>query len=150
MDNKEIARELKSLCKIDIDAFFAYTETFRHIDAPDAKKNVERFRDDHERHIKDLSDEIRSLGEEPPKFSRDFKGYVLDVFTKVRSLTGTEGSMKALRSGEETTNKKYGEAVKLGFPDRILTLINRNFKDEQGHLSYIEQAIKNQVWKKAA
>ena len=150
MDNKEIARELKSLCKIDIDAFFAYTETFRHIDAPDAKKNVERFRDDHERHIKDLSDEIRSLGEEPPKFSRDFKGYVLDVFTKVRSLTGTEGSMKALRSGEETTNKKYGEAVKLGFPDRILTLINRNFKDEQGHLSYIEQAIRNQVWKKAA
>lgn len=150
MDNKEIARELKSLCRLDIDAFFAYTEALRHIDIPDVKKNVEGFRGDHERHIKDLSEEVRSLGEEPPGFSRDLKGYVLDVFTKVRSLTGTEGSLKALRSGEETTNKRYGEAVKHDFPERISGLINRNFKDEQRHLSYIEQAIKDQVWKKAA
>jgi len=54
MENREIARELKSLCKLDIDAYFAYTETFRHIDIANVKRNIERFREDHEKHIKDL------------------------------------------------------------------------------------------------
>jgi len=78
------------------------------------------------------------------------KGYILDVFTKVRSFTGTEGALKALRTGEETTNRRYGKAVTMDFPDRIKTLVDKNYRDEQLHLSYIEQALKDQVWKKAA
>lgn len=150
MDNKEIIKELKSLCQLDIDAFFAYNETLRHIDKADVKTQVEHFKADHERHIKNLSDQIRSLGEEPPEFSRDFKGFVLDAFTKIRSITGTEGALKALRSGENITNKRYANASKLEFPERIKDLVEKNFKDEQRHLHYIEQALSDRVWEKAA
>lgn len=150
MDNKEIAKELKSLCKVDIDAFFAYTEGLGRIDIAVVKGDIERFKADHERHIKDLSDEIRALGEEPPKFSRDMKGYILSVFTKIRTLTGNEGALKALKSGEEVTSRNYGDAVKMDLPTRIKALVEKNLGDEQRHLAYFEQAIKDQVWKKAA
>ncbi len=150
MEKRDIAKELRALCKLDIDAYFAYQETLHHIEEKDVKANIERFRGDHERHIKEISEELRTLGEKPPEFSRDFKGYVLDVFTKVRSLTGTEGALKALKGGEETTNKKYGAAVKLDFPTNIKNLIERNYQDAQKHLSWIENAINTKAWKKAA
>lgn len=150
MEKMEIASELRALCKLDIDAYFAYQEALRHIEEKDIKANVERFRGDHERHIKEVSEEIRTLGEKPPEFSRDLKGYVLGVFTKVRSLTGTEGALKALKSGEETTNRKYETAVKMDFPTNVKNLIERNFQDAQKHLSWIENAINTKAWKKAA
>lgn len=150
MEKRDLVKELNSLCKLDIDAYFAYQETLHHIEEKEIKANIERFRVDHERHIKDISEELRTLGEKPPEFSRDLKGYVLDVFTKVRSLTGTEGALKALKGGEETTNKKYGAAVKLDFPTNIKTLIERNYHDEQNHLKWIENAINTKAWKKAA
>lgn len=150
MDNKEIVKELKSLCQLDIDAFYAYNETMHHFNIVDMKSHIENFKEDHERHIKDLSDAIRSLDEQPPEFSRDFKGYLLGAFTKVRSLTGTEGALKALRSGEESTNKRYGKAVNMDFPAGIKALVEKNYRDAQSHLAYIEKALNERVWKKAA
>lgn len=150
MENREIAKELKSLCQLDIDAIHAYNETLHHLDLKEVKNTVEKFKGDHERHVKDLSALIRSLGEEPPSFKPDIKGYMLDVFTKIRSLTGNEGAIKSLKSGEDLTNKRYGEAVKKAFPANIKEIVQRNFRDEERHLHYIEQAIKDQVWKKAA
>ncbi|MBI1912335.1 MAG: ferritin-like domain-containing protein [Deltaproteobacteria bacterium] len=150
MEDRDILKELKSLCQLDIDAVHAYNESLRHIDAPDVKKQIESFRGDHERHINELSESIRKLGDEPPKFSKDFRGYVLDAFTKVRSLTGIEGALKALRSGENMTNKRYGEARNIDFPALTKELIEKNFRDEQRHLKYIEQAIDSRVWEKAA
>ncbi|WKZ31933.1 MAG: ferritin-like domain-containing protein [Thermodesulfobacteriota bacterium] len=150
MENKEIAKELISLCKIDIDAVHAYNQALRHLDIAGVRNEIESFRGDHERHIKELSDAIRTFDEEPPEFSKDFKGYLLDAFTRVRSLTGAEGALKALKGGEEMTNRNYSNAVKMAFPPPLKSLIEKNYRDEQRHLNYIEQAIRDQVWKKAA
>lgn len=150
MDRKDIIRELKSLCQLDIDAVHAYDECLHHIDLPDVKKDIEQFKGDHERHITHLSDFIRSYDEEPPKKSPDLKGYLLDVFSKIRSLSGTEGALKSLKNGENLTNKRYYDAVALDFPPNIKTMIEKHYADERRHLSYVEEAINSKVWKKAA
>jgi len=75
---------------------------------------------------------------------------MLDVFSKLRSLTGTEGALKSLRGGENLTNKRYARAIDLDFPANIKNVIAANYKDEQRHLKYVEEAIDNKIWKKAA
>lgn len=150
MDNSDIVKELRSLCQLDIDAIHAYNECLKHIDITEVKRNVEQFRADHERHVKDLSALIHSFKEKAPEFSPDLKGYMLDIFSKIRSLTGTEGALKSLRGGENLTNKRYARAIELDFPANIKNVIAANYKDEQRHLKYVGEAIDTKVWKKAA
>lgn len=150
MDNAGIVKQLKSLCQLDIDAIHAYMRAKEHIKQTDIKNTISDFEADHKRHVKDLSEMIKSYGDQPPEFSRDFKGYLLEGFAAMRSVTGTEGALKALRSGEKMTNKDYGEAVSLDFPATVLTLLRRNFDDEQRHLKYIDQSISTRAWGKAA
>jgi hypothetical protein len=54
------------------------------------------IRDDHKRHIELLASEIPTLGGTPPDYSPDFKGYLISGFTSLRSITGTEGALKAM------------------------------------------------------
>lgn len=150
MENSDIIKELKSLCQLDIDAVHAYNECLHHIDVPEVKRQIEQYRADHERHIKDLSALIHSYKEKAPEFSPDLKGYMLDVFSKIRSLSGTEGALKSLKGGENLTNKRYAKAIDLDFPANIRSVIERNYRDEQRHLTYVEECIDNKVWKKAA
>ncbi len=150
MNSKEVADRLRSLCQLDIDAIHAYNKAVEHISEMDIKNAIVKFRDDHERHVKDLSDQIRSYGGNPPGFSKDFKGFMLQAFTSIRSVTGTEGALKAMQGGEKMTNKSYGDAVSQDFPPMVMGLLKRNYEDEQRHLSYIEQCINNRVWEKAA
>lgn len=150
MDNKEIAGRLKSICQLDIDAIHAYAQALEHIEQADIKKTIARFQSDHSRHVKDLSDMIRSYGEQPPAFSKDFKGFLLQAFAAVRSISGSEGALKALRGGEKMTNQAYNDAVSQGFPPIVLVLLRRNYDDEQRHLSYIDQCLSAREWEKAA
>ncbi len=150
MDNKEIADKLISICQLDIDAIHAYAKSNKNIEQSDIKNSIARFQGDHERHVKELSDMIRSYGGQPPEFSKDFKGFLLQAFASVRSVTGTEGALKALRSGEVMTNKSYGDAVSQNFPPLVMVLLKRNYEDEQRHLAYIDQCLNTRAWEKAA
>jgi uncharacterized protein (TIGR02284 family) len=150
MDNKEIAKELKSLCQLDIDAMHAYMKSKDSIEHADIKNTIMKFEADHGRHVKDLSDMIRNYGEEPPEFSKDVKGFLLQAFASIRSVTGTEGALSALKSGEQMTNKSYSDAIAMDFPPMVMVLLRRNLDDEQRHLNYIQQALQGRVWEKAA
>ncbi len=150
MNNKEIAERLKSLVQLDIDAVHAYGQAIEHIDVPNVREQVVAFQGDHERHINDLSSVVRNLGEAPPELTKDFKGFLLKAFTSIRSMTGTEGALKALKSGEELTNKKYSEARTWDLPVNILSIVQRNYEDEQRHLHYVNQAITDRVWETEA
>ncbi|OGW37942.1 MAG: hypothetical protein A2010_13170 [Nitrospirae bacterium GWD2_57_9] len=150
MDNKEVADRLKSICQLDIDAIHAYIKANDHIEQMDIKSNISKFQSDHARHVKDLSDMIRSYGGEPPEFSKDFKGFLLQAFASIRGITGTEGALKALRGGEKMTNSSYHDAVSQDFPPMVMVLLRRNYDDEQRHISYIDQCLNTRVWEKAA
>lgn len=149
MNDQDIIDKLQDLCQLDIDAFHAYGKAIEHIDAPMLREQIAKFQSDHERHVSDLSAIIRRLDGEPPEFSRDFKGFLLEGFTALRSMTGTEGAMKALKSAEEMTNKRYGDARSWDMPLDIISVIQSNFEDEQRHIHYVEQAIDNRVWEAA-
>ncbi len=150
MDNKEVADRLISICQLDIDAIHAYVKVNEHIEQSSIRNSIGKFQNDHERHVKELSDLITNYGGNPPEFSKDFKGFLLQAFSSIRSITGTEGALKALRGGEMMTNRSYSDAVSQNFPPLVMVQLRRNYEDEQRHLAYIEQCISSRIWEKAA
>ncbi len=148
---KENAIEtLKSLMQLDIDAVHAYTQAIENIEHRAVREQLTAFRGDHERHVTDLSQCIRRLGGDPPERQRDFKGFLIQGFTAIRSLTGTEGALKAMKSNEQTTNKHYREALAVQFPPDVRSVIERNYEDEKRHLAYVDDALADRVWERAA
>lgn len=141
---------LKSLMQLDIDAVHAYTQAIENIEHRAVRDQLMAFRGDHERHVTELSQCIRRLGGDPPERQRDFKGFLIQGFTAVRSLTGTEGALKAMKSNEQTTNEHYREALEIQFPPDVRAVVERNFEDEKRHLAYVDDALADRLWEHAA
>jgi uncharacterized protein (TIGR02284 family) len=150
MVNKDTAKKLRSLAQLDIDAEHAYGQAIEEIKEPPIRNRLSDFREDHKRHVAELSVAIRELGETPPEYKRDTKGFLLEGFTAIRSKTGTEGALKAMRTNEKTTNKTYDKARSWDVSPSVKTLIEKNYEDERRHLQYIENALETQAWKKTA
>jgi len=148
LSNVEAADKLSSLVKLDIDAVHAYNQAIAQIDLLPIKEQMIKYRQDHERHIEHLSKVIIALGVTPPTLTQDFKGYLIEGFTALRSMTGTEGALKAMKTNEELTNKKYRESASLPFSPNIKALIERNYQDEQAHLKFVEEMLANRPWAK--
>ncbi len=112
-----ILNMLKSLAHLDVDAWNAYGQVVEKIGEADIRTKLEKFRDDHRNHFEALSELIEKFGDSPPEFSRDFKGFLIEGFTSLRGVTGTQGALEAMKINEELTNRNYHEASrKLSLP----------------------------------
>ena len=149
MDVQKMIKELNDLIQLDIDAIHAYDQAISNIDATFVSQQLEGFKSDHQRHVTEVSDVVRRLGGDPPEFKRDFKGFLIQGMTAIRSATGNEGALKAMQTNEKTTNKNYKQAVEMEFPADILQLLQKNYDDERRHLAWIEDAIQRRVWEGA-
>ncbi|MDW7772622.1 MAG: DUF2383 domain-containing protein [Desulfobulbaceae bacterium] len=148
MNKDETIKNLKELVQLDIDAVHAYDEAIDGIDENSIREQLARFREDHQRHITELSAVLRENGGTPPEYSPDFKGYLISGFTSLRSITGTSGAMKAMQSNEKLTNKKYRDAEGWEVDPAIKRIIFENREDERRHLAFIDEAIEKKIWEK--
>ncbi|MBE0597249.1 MAG: ferritin-like domain-containing protein [Desulfuromonadales bacterium] len=143
MEKNQIVKLLKDLAQLDIDAWHAYGQAMEKMETHlDMRDKLGKFRADHHRHATDLSAKIRELEGEPPEFSKDFKGHLVAGFTALRSITGDQGALAAMRTNEELTNRTYAKALEeQGLPSDIRPLLSANYADEQEHLRYIEDRL---------
>ncbi len=137
---KETLKTLNELLMLDYDAVRAYTAAIDRIDVPLLQERLAAFRADHERHIEDLSALIRALGGKP-KEHRDVLGPLLQGVTAVRSMLSNEQALKAMVANEELTNAQYGKAMQSGLGEQALSVVRRNYDDEQRHLAWIRYAL---------
>jgi len=148
MDTAQIVKKLRSLVQLDIDAIHAYEKAIEKIDIKKVKDQLVEYKKDHMHHVENLSAFISGYGEDVPKFSPDFKGILIEGLTAFRSITGTEGALKAMKSNEELTNKTYDEALSWELPANIRDTVQQNRDDERRHLEYIEMALEKRVWER--
>jgi len=141
MDKDEILDQIEKLRQLDIDASNAYEQAIKAVEDPEVRSRLNEFQNDHERHITDFDKIISDWGGEVSERSPDIKGFVISGFTSIRSMMGTEGALKAMKTNEQLTNKKYGEAIEQDFPEDVMSLIRNNYQDEQRHLAYIEEQL---------
>ena len=141
MERTEVINRLNDLIQLDVDAVEAYEQAMKHVKYDDIRKKFEQFRDDHKGHIGSLSSLVQMLDGRPAKASPDLKGYLLEAFTALRSLTGTKGALEAMMTNEKLTNRKYGQAVELDFPEHVMKLVRDNRTHEELHINYIREVL---------
>jgi uncharacterized protein (TIGR02284 family) len=141
MASDDAIKNLNSLIQLDVDAAHAYEQAISSVEDAPVKEKLTGFQVDHLRHIEELSLEVRNLGGTPPEHSKDFKGYLIEGFTSLRSITGTDGALKAMEQNEVLTNKKYGKALEWDVPSSAKALIKKAARDEQIHLQFIRDTL---------
>lgn len=141
MERNQVIDMLNDLIQLDVDAVEAYDHVIKHIEYHDIAKKLRDFQDDHRNHIKDLSAMVQQLDGKPVKPSPDLKGYLIEGFTALMSVTGSLAAMEAMKMNEVITNRKYSEAVALDLPEEVMKLIKTNWSQEQRHLRYIQEVI---------
>jgi uncharacterized protein (TIGR02284 family) len=137
MNEKNLIEALSNLVQLDIDAVQAYDQALKEIDDPIIRDRLLKFQDDHRNHIGRLSKKIEALGGQPPEYSQDIKGYVIEAFAAIRSFIGLKGALAAMKTIEEITNRYYGEVVSWDAPSAVKEVLRTFFSEEKVHLDYI-------------
>jgi uncharacterized protein (TIGR02284 family) len=139
--DQSVLKKLNSLIQLDIDAIYCYNEALKHIDDRDVASTLEGYRDDHQQHVDDLSAITSGNGGEPPKQNPDMQGILLKGITALRSVTGTEGALKAMESNEKKTNDEYGKAQAWDVSPDVQRVLRKNYDDEKRHLAYVQSQL---------
>ena len=149
MNPSQQIEKLNDLIQLDYDAVGAYEAAIDRIDVESIRSSLREFQNDHRRHIQELSAQVRSLGG-TPKERPDMKGFVLKGFTAITSMMGNEAALRAMQGNEKLTNTSYANALRESWSEPVRQLLERNYHDEQRHLAYIEDALRNRIWETGA
>lgn len=149
MEQSRMVEKLNDLIALDRDAVGAYEAAIDRMDVEFLRSQLRTFQADHERHISDLGAVVSRMGG-TPRQRPDVKGFFIKGFTAITSMMGTEAALKAMRGNEKLTNNTYQKALNEEWTDEVRQIIERNFRDEQRHLAFIEEQLRTRSWEQAA
>ncbi len=139
---KAVHELLNKLILSDYDAIEAYQAAIDRLTGLNDKRQLERFKDDHRRHIAELGELVRHMGSAPPG-APDLKRIVVKGKVLLGGLIGDEAILRAMKSNEDGTNDAYGDASAKSdaFPQEVRLAITRGLDDERRHREWIERRI---------
>src|SRR5205085_5784860 len=136
---------VQNLIHLDMDAIKAYEQAINACEHEFVASQLRSFQADHQRHVRDLSEELRRLGEQPD-VRTDMKGFFIEKFTAITSM-GTRSALMAMMGNETLTNARYAAALELqDLPESARSVIRANYGDEQRHLKWIKDALDRKIW----
>jgi uncharacterized protein (TIGR02284 family) len=149
MDQKRMIERLNELVALDHDAVGAYEAAIDRINVEPLRLRLREFQGDHRRHIQELSRAVLSLGG-TPREKPDLKGFLLKGFTAITSMMGVEAALKAMQGNEKLTNRTYERAMTESWSEDVRVIVERNLRDEQRHLAFIEDTLRTRSWEQTA
>lgn len=141
MEKTELIELLRELIQVNIDMVHSYNRALDDISDPVFHSRLTAFRNNHQEHIDELSDALRSLGGQASEPMKDFKGYVIEAFTTLGSMAGMKGALKAVMAAEALSNRYYEKAVPKSLPRDIKEIVRKHFSDEKNHHEYIKNNL---------
>ncbi len=149
MDKSKTIERLNDLIKLDLDAVGSYQEAIDEINIEAVRTKLREFQTDHRNHVVQLSGAVKALGGKPHERG-SAKGFFLKQITAIRSKMGNEASIRAMQANETVMNSVYAKAAKEDWTPDLRTMIEHNYRDEQKHLTYLQQCITQRIWEQAA
>lgn len=132
---------LNDLIRLDHDAADAYQAAIDRLENASYRTTLGAFREDHLRHIEELSGHLRAMSREPPK-AGDLKAILTKGKVVLASLAGDKAILQAMRTNEEDTNTAYERATKFkDAPPEVHATLERGREDERRHLDWIVETL---------
>jgi uncharacterized protein (TIGR02284 family) len=132
---------LHGLIELDFDAIEAYRTAIGRLKDEEAKGALTGFMQDHERHVRDVSAQLSTLGGKPPA-GPDAKRVLTQGKVVIAGLIGDKAILMAMKSNEDDTNKAYERVCSRSdlAPD-LAKLLQQNLEDERRHREWIEKRL---------
>jgi rubrerythrin len=142
-----LAAELNDLLKLDHDAVQAYTLAIRLLENAEYRRQLEAFRGDHQRHIEELSQLIRSRGATPlelphlPTGAFKLAVQALGAGGGVAGLGGDRGVLLAFKANERQVRDKYRRAARQPHAADVTSVLARAADDESRHYRWALETV---------
>ena len=128
--------ELNDLLKLDHDAVHAYNLAIRALENAEYQRQLTEYRADHERHIEELSQLIRSRGGTPMQMPHGSSS-VFKLLVQAVGAAGNDRSvLLAFKSNERGSRDKYREAARRVHPADVTSVLARGADDEARHYAW--------------
>ncbi len=138
---KDIASLLNSLIHVDLDAIEADGVAVDRLDDDADQAQLGAFKDEHERHVRELQPLVTELGAVPAT-KADFKRVLTKGKVVLASLVGDRAILTAMKTNADDTNRAYDQALgRDDLPAHVREVLLRNRDDERRHLAYIEKRL---------
>lgn len=132
---------LRALVELELDAIAACDSAVARLGNGVARHELQRFRADHEEHVRALSEVMVEVGEKPPS-SADAKALLAQGKVIIGKLVGDGGVLRAMRSNEHDTNLAYERATQRDdLSDELHALMRHCLDDERRHRRWIEEHL---------
>jgi rubrerythrin len=132
---------LKDLVELELDAIGAYQAAIDRLDSEEYKKQLEKFKSQHLKHVEELSKYLNNNNKDVPK-EPSTKQWLTKGKTILASLIGDKTILKAMHSNEEDTNTAYERMNNRNdVPSDIKDQLSNFFSDEKNHKLWLEQEI---------
>jgi uncharacterized protein (TIGR02284 family) len=140
--SKDTTLELiQKLIRLEYDAIGAYQAAIDRVELEGNPLALQGFAADHERHLQELSNALRELGQAPPQ-QGDFKGVLAKGAVLATSRLGDRAVLTAMKRNEEHTNRAYDEVLSRADLDpKLREVVERNLWDEQRHWAWFDERI---------
>lgn len=140
LDAASIA-DLNDLLQLDHDAVQSYTLAMEQLSGEIYRATIARYRDDHERHIRDLTQVIRRYGGQPIAAAHPSAVDKLATQT-VAGLAGDTALLVAFRANERQARDKYARAAEqAAWPGDVQAVVRAAAADEQQHYDWANRTV---------
>lgn len=133
--------ELNDLLQLDHDAVGAYGIAIEGIDDPMWKQDLIRYRGDHERHVRDLTELIRAHGGIPVELPHLPTGVFKSAVQAAGAAGGDREVLMAFKSNEGQVRDRYRRAAGRDLPADVAAVVARNARDEETHYRWVTEAL---------
>jgi rubrerythrin len=139
----ELAGELNDLLKLDHDAVQAYTLAIRLLESDAYKRQLEVFRADHQRHIDELSELIRSRDATPLELPHLPSGAFKLAVQAMGVAGGDRAVLLAFKANERQVRDKYRRSARAVHPADVTSVLARAADDESRHYAWALEALED-------
>ena len=135
-DNAALLADLTDLLQLEFDALPAYSVAIAGLRRPDLREALRTYREDHERHVHDLSAQIRRLGGVPLTVPHLPTG-LLKLGVQLAGLAGGDWAvLLGFVSNEWQSQEKYARYAARPYPPEPSALLRRHAEDEARHYAW--------------
>lgn len=135
-DTPALIAELIDLLQLEYDALPVYTLAISAVGRRELRDALTSFRDDHQRHIRDLSALLRDAGGVRVPLPHLPTG-LLKLGVQVAALPGGDRAiLLAFKSNEWQSQAKYARHAARAHPAEVAEVLRRNAADEARHYAW--------------
>lgn len=140
--NKRLQIEhLGRVLHMEVHAVSGYDGGIERIRDEALRRSLEAMRDDHERHVIDIAELLREMGEPSPAGTPEVDALFAPALSALKNGTGDEDVLQAMRMNERVLAREYVDARAWGVGLQVHDLLGRNDTDEQQHVAVLEESL---------